>query len=80
MRRLVAVLGLLALARRNAIFRFTARVRGLTLEAPFQGPVTVRITHGNAIDRVGTIGACDAAPTALFGVIMCRPGVQYFTT
>ena len=50
---------------RGPSFRFAARLRRRALVAPFQAPVRVRITHGEMIDRVGTVGGCTSTGSAM---------------
>jgi hypothetical protein len=41
----------------------------LDIQAPFQAPVAVTITHGAAIDRTGSIAVCHQTASGL----QCRP-------
>jgi hypothetical protein len=44
-------------------------LRGLGLNPPFAGPVTVTLVHGPGITRIGSLATCTATATGL----RCRP-------
>jgi hypothetical protein len=47
------------------LWRFRLRFKGLDIAAPFQPPVEVTITHGEAVDRVGVIASCTTTANGL---------------
>ncbi len=49
----------------NGIWKFSAKLKKQTLTAPQTGPLTVTLTYGPAIDRVGTIEDCVSSFTTL---------------
>ncbi|HEV7734644.1 MAG TPA: right-handed parallel beta-helix repeat-containing protein [Candidatus Binatia bacterium] len=49
----------------NGIWKFSAKLKKQTLTAPQVGPLTVTLTYGPAIDRVGTIEDCVSSFTTL---------------
>jgi hypothetical protein len=51
--------------KRAGEFGFSAALKRLDVQAPFQAPVTVTITHGAAIDRVGSIASCRQSASTL---------------
>jgi cysteine-rich repeat protein len=49
-------------------FRWFLKMRRLPLNAPFKSPITVTLTYGKGMDRVGVIGDC----AALGSSIVCK--------
>jgi ELWxxDGT repeat protein len=58
----------LRLRRKDGTVEYWLRIKGLTLEEGMEGPVTVSLTHGRIIDRVGVSGPCGSGGDAL----VCR--------
>jgi cysteine-rich repeat protein len=54
-----------SLAASPHTYRWTLRFGHQALALPFQGPVTVTITHGLGVDRVGSAGTCRASSSGL---------------
>jgi cysteine-rich repeat protein len=46
-------------------FRFATRLRRLAIQTPLAGPVTITISYGEGIDRVGSIGFCGSTDAGL---------------
>jgi len=47
------------------VYGFTARFSKVTIAGPLTAPLTVRLTHGASIDRVGTVSFCKSSATTL---------------
>jgi len=49
----------------NQAYKFTVKLRKLATVAPFAAPVTVEMTYGTGIDRIGIINLCAANSSGL---------------
>jgi hypothetical protein len=65
-KRLKAALKAVPAAQRA--FRWFLKMRRVPLTAPFKSPITVTLTYGKGMDRVGVIGDC----AALGSSIVCK--------
>jgi hypothetical protein len=54
-----------AIASTPNVIKFNVRARKTNLSGPFNGPVTVTLTHDTGIDRVDSISDCKASNSGL---------------